>query len=161
MLRRSLFVSALMLAGVVGFASSAKAADYNINNTFTAAVDATCNLTTPTQGSLAGILKPDAAKKVLSNAGGTPAYVGVYCSGGTLKGGTPTLTSKPTSFTGTPVNTAKITLGANSTTDTETTGITAGTTPSDAMIDMTSTLSTGTFDAGSYTYTVVVTATLP
>ncbi len=162
MLRRSLFVSAFMLAGVVGFASNAKAADYPINTTFTAKVNATCSLTNPTTGTLNGTLVPNAGKDTLSTAGGTSAKIGVDCTGGTLKVSVPALTTKPTAFAGTPTNTAKVTTLTQMVNNTDTAGITlvAGD-KGDAMVDMTSSLPAGTpFDAGDYTYTVIVTATL-
>jgi hypothetical protein len=45
MLRRSLFASALMLAGVVGFASNAKAATQNV--LFSGQVNTACTFTDP------------------------------------------------------------------------------------------------------------------
>jgi hypothetical protein len=161
MLRRSLFVSALLLAGTLGFASSTMAAETDTQDlTFTATVNSSCNLNAPTTGLTVGELAfPDATtkNKLVTT---TPAYVGVDCSGGEIKVSKPDLTSYPASYTTPPTltNTATITLGGSSAKDTDATGITAGTTPSDAMVEMEST-NTAAFAAGDYIYTVTVTAT--
>ncbi|MBD2604385.1 hypothetical protein H6G81_07525 [Scytonema hofmannii FACHB-248] len=83
MLRRSLFACALMLAGVVGFASSAKAQIVSPNLVFGGAVPDTCDFGVKTDGSL--VASND--KTTLSTT--TPATVIVNCPGGTLKVSTP------------------------------------------------------------------------
>jgi hypothetical protein len=160
MLRRSLFACALMLAGIVGFASSAKAAETDTQDvTFGSFVNATCNLTAAATGSTSGELAfPDATTKT-QFVTTTPAMVGVDCTGGTLTVSEPVLTTKPAGFNDTNLtNKATITLGANSADNTIAAGISAGTTPSDVMVEMTST-NTADFIPGPYVYTVTVTAT--
>lgn len=160
MLRRSLFISALMLAGVVGFASSAKAETATQNMTFGANLSATCNLSAPSGGITQGQLAfPNGAtdKKMLVTT--TPTKVGVDCPGGKLSVSTPVLSTKPSTFTGTLTNTAKVTsLGGKTATvgaDSEALG---DTDKGDATVEMTST-NTADFVAGEYVYTVTVTAT--
>ncbi|MFH7030094.1 MAG: hypothetical protein ACHBN1_33230 [Heteroscytonema crispum UTEX LB 1556] len=156
MLRRSLFVSALLLAGAFGFASSAKAVDQPV--TFGATIDATCNLTTPATGSLAGSLIPNATKTVLSTTGGTPARIGVDCGTGKIKVSDPVLTSYPAGYTDTPTNTATITTLSGQTTGTTDLTLVPGD-KGDAVVKMTSSNGDTEFPAGDYEYTVTVTAT--
>jgi hypothetical protein len=158
MLRRSLFVSALMLAGVVSFASSAKAVDQPVN--FSATIDAACNLTAPAANSLTGTLVPNAAKTALSTTGGTPAYVGLDCSDGTLSiadpvpdGANPVATTTHTAAITTATN--QVVVSPTGTGD-KTAILAAGDT-ADAMITMDAS-GTAVLTAGSYTYTVLVTA---
>jgi hypothetical protein len=160
MLRRSLFACALMLAGVVGFASSAKAVESDTQDvTFTANVNATCNLNAPATGSTSGELAfPDATTKN-QFVTTTPAKVGVDCLGGTLSVTRPVLTTMPTGFTDATTNTAKVTslggkIATETTNSTALTALDAG----DATVEMTST-NTAPFAAGQYVYTVTVTAT--
>jgi hypothetical protein len=97
MLRRSLFVSALMLAGVVGFASSAKAGTQTV--LFSGQVNTACTFTTPSSGSFEGILAvADINNTKLITS--TPARVGIQCAGGSLSIGTPVSSgSNPTATT--------------------------------------------------------------
>ncbi|MCV3212532.1 hypothetical protein OGM63_03115 [Plectonema radiosum NIES-515] len=162
MLRRSLFVSALMLASVVGFASSAKAVETATQDvTFPATVNATCNLTASATGSTQGELAlPSGAtdKKMLVTA--TPAMVGVDCTKGTLTVSTPELTTMPSGFAGILTNTAKVTsLSGKTATETAASPTLEDADKGDAMVEMTST-NTADFIPGQYVYTVTVTATL-
>jgi hypothetical protein len=160
MLRRSLFVSALMLASVVGFASSAKAAETATQDvTFPATVNATCNLTAAATGSTEGELALSSGdKKMLVTT--TPAMVGVDCPKGTLTVSTPELTTMPSGFTGTLINTAKVTsFGGKTATETAASPVLEDADKGDAMVEMTST-NTADFTPGQYVYTVTVTATL-
>lgn len=79
MLRRSLFVSALMLAGVVGFASSAKAAPGPDTETvtMTGSVDNSCTVDNPVNGTLT----PNTGKDILDSATGTAGKVDITCTG--------------------------------------------------------------------------------
>jgi hypothetical protein len=162
MLRRSLFACALMLAGVVGFASSAKAAETDTQDvTFGSFVNATCNLNAPATGSTSGELAfPDATTKT-QFVTTTPAMVGVDCTGGTLTVSEPVLDTQPIGFIPDAAYSSKatITLGTNSADNTTATGISAGTTPSDVMVEMTASNGTANFIPGQYVYTVTVTAT--
>lgn len=158
MLRRSLFISALMLAGVVGFASSAKAATED--TTFTAKIDPACNFITPVGGDSTGTLLPNAAKTALSTS--EDAYVGLECSGGDLSIADPVPDGlNPTATT---TNAARITTLSGqvvhspaSTGALKTTVLVAGDS-GDATIEMDASVATGTLAAGDYTYTVTVTA---
>ena len=156
MLRRSLFVSALMLAGVVGFASSAKAATQTV--LFSGQVNTACTFTTPSSGSFEGTLGvADITNKKLITS--TPARVGIQCAGGSLSIGTPVSSgSNPTATT----NTARITTVKSNSVDSGKNPITLATDENgDAAVIMeaTPTATDGTLASGSYNYTVVVTAT--
>jgi hypothetical protein len=162
MLRRSLFACALMLAGVVGFASSAKAAETDTQDvTFTANVNATCNLTAAATGSSEGELSFVNATTKTQLVTTTPAKIGVNCPGGTLSVTAPVLTTKPIAFTDTPTNTAKVTSlgGKEAIVGTPSTALVPTTDQGDATVEMTST-NTADFIPGQYVYTVTVTATL-
>ncbi len=79
MLRRSLFVSTLMLAGVVGFASSAKA---QVNGTilFNGKVSDACAFGSSFEGALAA--ENGTNRKLVTN---TPGTIEVNCSTGNLQ----------------------------------------------------------------------------
>ncbi len=159
MLRRSLFACALMLASVVGFASSAKAVTEAV--TLSGEVSATCTLLTP----VAGTLSPNNAATMLSsNVGGTPAKINIDCNGGDLS------VSAPSKTGGTGTTTTFDTLKANITTTNGTKvysavadgAITAPLTAAEtgtAEVNMTASVTTGTIAAGTYDFTVNVTAT--
>lgn len=160
MLRRSLFVSALMLAGVVGFASSAKPMDQPMK--FTTTIDASCNLTTSISGDFEGKLTANPTKSMLATT--ESAYVGIDCTGGDLSISEPLPDgSNPPLPTGVTANyTAQIkTAGGTIVTDTD--GVTAlatdGSDDGEAEVTMEASLPTGEFTAGDYGYTVTVTAT--
>ena len=160
MLRRSLFVSALMVSGIVGFASNAKAETATQNITFSANVSAACNISAPNTGITQGQLAfPNGAtdqKKLVTT---TPTKIGVDCVGGKLSVSSPILSTKPANFTGELTNTAKVTSSggktANVGTDSE---ALVEADKGDATVEMTST-NTEPFVAGQYVYTVTVTAT--
>ena len=160
MLRRSLFACALMLASVVGFASSAKAAETATQDvTFSSMVNATCNLTAAATGSTEGELafvNPTTKTQFVTT---TPAMVGVDCPGGVLKVSEPVLTTKPAGFTDATTNTAKVTsLSGKTATETTPSTTLEAADKGDAMVEMTST-NTVDFIPGQYVYTVTVTAT--
>ncbi len=160
MLRRSLFVSALMLAGVVGFASSATAVTEPV--TLSGEVSATCTLLTPVPGTLS---PNNAATMLGSNVGGTPAKIDINCDGGDLS------VSAPSKTSGTGATTTFDTLKANITTKNGTTKVysaaadgvvTVPLTATDtgtAEVNMTASVTTGTIAAGTYEFTINVTAT--
>ncbi|MBW4610176.1 MAG: hypothetical protein KME22_23925 [Hassallia sp. WJT32-NPBG1] len=158
MLRRSLFASALMLAGVVGFASSAKAATQSVS--FSGQVNTTCTFTAPSSGSFEGTLAPaDTTNKKLITS--TPARVGIQCPGGNLSIGTPVSSgNNPTSTT----NTTRITTVKSRSVNSGETAITLATDNTEngdaaVIMEATPSTATATLAPGSYNYTVVVTAT--
>jgi hypothetical protein len=158
MLRRSLFVSTVMLAGVVGFASSAKAVTEPV--TLSGEVSTTCTLT----NAVPGTISPNNAATTLStNVGGTPAKIDIACDGGDLSVSAPSQTRGPTTTT-------FDTLKANITTTNGTKAYSAAadgpvTVPlttaenGTANVNMTASVATGTIPAGIYEFTVNVTAT--
>lgn len=165
MLRRSLFVSALMLASVVGFASSAKAApaagDVNQPVKFSAIVPTSCTLT-PDTTTADGVLGVNGSNTMLSSSipGGTAAKLTVNCNNGTLKVAAPTLTSStattPTTFAAADLK-ATVTIGTK-TADSSGATIALTNTDTDANVNMEAT-STTAINSGTYNFTVVVTAT--
>jgi hypothetical protein len=160
MLRRSLLVSAVLLAGSFGFASSAKAVDQP--TIFTGTVSATCNLTPPTTGTTQGVLAPNVAKTQLTTT--TQAKVGINCSAGTLRIGVPIPNAATTTLLGTatPTYTSKITTAKGITATNSTGGPaidgTLTTENGDATVEMTADNSATAFPDGDYGFTVVVTA---
>jgi hypothetical protein len=161
MLRRSLLISAVILTGSFGFASTAKAqtVDYPQDVTFTAKVNPDCELTAPSGGTsgLNGELIADGTGKGFNTS--TPAMIGVDCSTGTLKIGAPVPDAG--NATQTTVHAATLTTAGGKTVDnTQTSGISLDDTDSgDAEVSMTA---SGTDDlaADDYVYTVTITATL-
>lgn len=157
MLRRSLLVSALMLAGVVGFASSAKAAPVNQVLEFTTNVAATCDLNTP----VAGTLAVNGAKTAFNT--NTTAKIDINCTAGVLSIGDPipdgtnptATTTNMASITTLGTQTAKSTSSVGGATTVTLGGGDVGT----ANVSMDASIGTGTLTAGAYKYTVTVTAT--
>lgn len=155
MLRRSLCVSALVVASTFGFASTAKAQVANEDVFFNGVVGQVCSL--QPQGS--GVLVPIDNDTVLSSsAPGTGVAVNIFCNDdATITVGTPVpLGDTPT---------AGITLASSLELDGETTndgdpGVSApaATTDLQAIVDMTASSAT-TLPTGGYVYSVTVTAT--
>ena len=163
MLRRSLFACALMLAGVVGFASSAKAAptagDVTQPVNFSATVPTSCTLTPG--ATVDGVLGVNGTNTILSSsiAGGTAAQLTVNCNNGTLKVAAPTLSGTSTgttTFAATDLK-ATVTIGAKIA-DSSGATIALTTTDTDANVNMEAT-SAAAIASGTYDFTVVVTAT--
>ncbi len=155
MLRRSLCVSALILAGTLGFASSAKAQTADVP--FAGIVGTSCILI-PTPG----VLVPNAGDTALSSSEGTGATSGtvtINCSGNTdVSVAQPVIVTVPTDADSA-VLASTLTVGGNSIS-----GIAADILtlvfpglPVVADVDMTATLAGG-LPAGAYSYSVTVTA---
>jgi hypothetical protein len=155
MLRRSLCVSAVILAGVVGFAGSAKAQTADV--LFNGAVLSACALT-PT----AGTLIPDAEGTVLSSSEGTGALSGTVT---VLCNNSATISvAQPVPLLATPTPdgielASELRVGGSTIT-----GLLGNTLNILALetvvadVDMTATLASG-LPAGVYNYSVTVTAT--
>ncbi|NEU73158.1 hypothetical protein PI95_011435 [Hassallia byssoidea VB512170] len=158
MLRRSLFACALMLAGVVGFASSAKAGTASLN--FPVTVGSFCTLGTTTDGTL-GVntinegLGTDGTTYTIGTA--APGKINLECSKDAKLG--VTIAEGSTN----PTTGATLTAALKTTDGTATVGNDHTLTKyikEEASVDMTATLASGTkFIPGSYTYTVTVTST--
>lgn len=160
MLRRSLFVSALMLAGVVSFASSAKAVDYPGTTEFSGTVPGSCSLNNPVKGTLGYTAASDTTlDSTDTTGGGVAAKINLSCTGGTLKIDIPQRvgTSPTANFT---LTSTMTTAGGKT--------VTGGGTSSSALVagdngiatvDMKAVNNT-TLPQGTYNFTVLVTATL-
>lgn len=153
MLRRSLFVSALLLAGTFGFASSAKAESSTVP--FQANVPATCTLDNPQQGTLA--LRDDG--QLLSSSpsiGGITGSIDIECnSDATLSVSLPVEdTNNPT--TGTTLFSVADANNGSADSDGSTTQLFANSKET-VRVDMLA--QNASFKAGTYNYTVTVTAT--
>ncbi|MGI2905553.1 hypothetical protein [Tolypothrix sp. VBCCA 56010] len=156
MLRRSLFVSALMLASVVGFASSAKAVSEPVN--LTGIVPTACTLTDV----VAGTLVSSGDNKTLSStlSGGAAATLKINCTTGTVSLTAPTKTA---GTTGTTTNadietkTAKLTLFDNTSVDSGAPAIAV--VSGAAKVDLVATDTNAALAPGSYTFTTTVTVT--
>ncbi|MBW4572225.1 MAG: hypothetical protein KME31_30810 [Tolypothrix carrinoi HA7290-LM1] len=156
MLRRSLFACALMLAGVVGFASSAKAQVVSPTLSLTGSIPESCTFGTKTDGALAA----NADNTTLNTT--TPATVIVNCAGGTLKVSTPIKDPASTGTTADADLTKVATLksGANAVNSGAATGIDAPATNTPVDVSMTASRTDGTALAtGNYVFNVTVTAT--
>ena len=159
MLRRSLFACALMLAGVVGFGSSAKAGTATVP--FTATVATFCTLGTTTPGVL-GVntdstgLGTDATTYNRSGTA-TEGKINLDCSKDTILG--VTVAEDPTNPTTSATTAAKLkTSNGDATVGSDYT-LTANINE-DATVEMTAAAPAGDkFIPGSYTYTVTVTST--
>ncbi|MBW4647045.1 MAG: hypothetical protein KME23_29370 [Goleter apudmare HA4340-LM2] len=157
MLRRALFVSALMLVGTVGFSSSAKAADAEIP--FSATVVANCSF----NDIVAGTLEPNASNNQLVTL--APGTVNLLCSGDADVSVVKPVQDTGDTVIGPATNLfASVTDGTNTNdTDTNTTPInlaatafSSGTTPVALTVRMTA--GDGFFPASTYNYVVTVTA---
>jgi hypothetical protein len=156
MLRRSLCVSAVILAGVVGFAGSAKAQSVDVP--FAGTILNSCVLVPVATG---GTLIPNDDGTVLSSSEGTGAVSGQVTI--TCTGGGSVSVAEPVATLVTPTD--GITLASTLELDGETlVGGVLGSlpipvlTPVVATVDMTATRASG-LPAGVYTYNVLVTAT--
>jgi hypothetical protein len=164
MLRRSLFACALMLAGVVGFASSAKAGSAIVN--FPATVSTFCTLGTPVDGQL-GV---NTTNDILGTGAGytsTPASavgtIPLDCSKDT------TLQLTVAEVTGPTTGTTMTATLDTSDVDPTVTGVSGDSGASvtltkninePANVDLTVTAPAGTkFIPGDYSYTVTLTST--
>jgi hypothetical protein len=165
MLRRSLLVSALLLAGSFGFAGRGSAQAVNEPVDFTGTVPTSCLLTTPTDG----LLGVNGDNTVLSStiAGGTAATIDIDCDGGDLIVTAPALTNAvpavaggPTTADGDFTKTARITtLNNNQTVNSGAAAITLSAADNGiATVNMEATAATA-IEPGDYTFTVTVTAT--
>jgi len=157
MLRRSLFACALMLAGVVGFASSAKAQVVSPNLILSGSVPDTCDFGTATPGNLV----VNNAKTILSTT--TAATVIVNCVGGKLTVSTPV---KDAASTGTTLDAdltkvATLKSGANTVDSGVTPGIDAPAinTPVDVSMTASHVTPATVLGTGSYIFNILVTAT--
>jgi hypothetical protein len=163
MLRRSLFVSALLLVGTLGFASSAKAQVQPTGGTvqFNATVDPSCTLTpTATPGNLA----LNGANTLSSLSGGTGVTLAVNCPTGILRVQTPVRTNAGVlgAGTNTTTNKARIILNGGTTVysaaaDGQTQFILTPAENGDATVHMEASDSAA-LAAGTYNYSVTVTA---
>jgi hypothetical protein len=162
MLRRSLFACALMLSGVVGFASSAKAGTATLN--FPATVSTFCTLGTPVPGQLGVNATNDGLGIGVGYIGtSTLAQIPLDCSKDTTLLLTVAQVSGPT--TG---STMTATLNTSDL-DPTVTGVSGATGTSvtltknineTANVDLTVTAPTSTkFIPGAYSYTVTLTST--
>lgn len=153
MLRRSLFVSTLLLAGTFGFASSAKAQSAPVP--FQANVPAECTLDNPQQGTLA--VRDDG--QLLSSAssiGGIAGSIDIECnSDATLSVSLPVEdTNNPT--TGTTLFSVAGTNNGSADSNGGTFQLSANSKET-VRLDMQA--QNASFKAGAYNYTVTVTAT--
>ncbi|MDB9375639.1 hypothetical protein [Nodularia sphaerocarpa] len=156
MLRRSLCVSALILAGAVGFASSAQAQTADVP--FAGFVGTGCTLL-PTPG----VLIPNAGDTALSSSEGTGATSGtviINCSGNAaVTVAEPVIVTVPAGADGA-VLASTLTVGSDSISGlvNDTLALVFPGLPVVADVDMTATLAGG-LPTGAYSYIVTVTAT--
>jgi uncharacterized membrane protein YtjA (UPF0391 family) len=174
MLRRSLLVSAVLLAGSLGFVGSAKAATGTADVPFTVELPASCSFGTPTPGTLGlNALGNALDSKAAANSdvpAGTSGSVTVSCTGaGKVTVVSPVdnpvapLTVNPTATT----NVGFIKIGTQEIDSSNTTGIALtpvapATTVTDIPVEVNMTATKNTTDAfatGKYGYTVRVIAT--
>jgi hypothetical protein len=163
MLRRSLFVSALMLAGVVGFASSAKAqtapppGEVNQPVKFSAIVPTSCTLTPGTTPD--GVLGVNGTNTILSSSipGGTAAQLVVNCNNGTLKVAAPKVSGTGTTTFAAADLKATVAIG-DKIADSSGATIALTSADKDANVNIEATSNTA-ISPGTYNFTVVVTAT--
>lgn len=156
MLRRVLFVSTLMLAGVVGFANSAKAVSEPVSLTGT--VPTSCTITNVVSGKLV----PSGDNKTLSSTlnGGSPATLDINCSSGTISLTAPTKTAGDTGTTAdTDIETKTATLKLFNNTSVSSGATAIPVVAGAATVDLTATDTTAALAAGSYTFTTTVTVT--
>jgi hypothetical protein len=153
MLRRSLFACALMLAGVVGFASSAKAAPTTDTATVQLAIDLPTSCSFGSVANTPGALKLGTTDSTFTTD--TPATIDISCNGAaTLSVAAPVLAASSTgSSTFTATSTA--TLGTKNATDGASTSIDA-TDNGTISVSMDAT-STTTIQAGLYNFDIVLT----
>jgi hypothetical protein len=161
MLRRSLLVSAVLLASSFGFANSAKAqaVPANADVFFTGKVAGDCAIQQTAPGTLTST---DGFILSSTSTGGAAATISVDCAGGTVSVGTPTAglavgsTISPNmAATASTTNTAVVALDG----DTDLIIDAAATAAVTGTVNMTANGGTTKLPAGDYGYKVVVTAT--
>ncbi|NJL63416.1 MAG: hypothetical protein HC903_18285 [Methylacidiphilales bacterium] len=157
MLRRSLLVSAVLLAGSFGFAGSAKAADTDVF--FTGNVAGSCAIQQTAAGTLAST---DGFILSSSVTGGSAATISVDCPGGTVSVGTPVAglaagsTIAPNmAATATTTTAATVALDG----DTDLIVDAAATTAVTGTVNMSADGGSTKLPAGDYGYSVLVTVT--
>jgi hypothetical protein len=162
MLRRSLLVSAVLLAGSFGFASSAKAVPANADVFFTGKVVGDCAIQQTTPGTLTST---DGFILSSKSAGGAAATISVQCAGGIVTVGTISegfaATSSITNMASTVTNTsAEVLLDQTNPDVTGTDTIkSSATAPVNGTVHMKADGGTTKLAVGDYGYKVVVTAT--
>jgi hypothetical protein len=164
MLRRSLLVSAVLLASSFGFAGSAKAAPSEVDVPFTGTVAGNCSFGTIAQGTLGLNTAGNALDSKAVVTGGASGSVPLSCTGAAtvsvqIPADAPVLplTTNPTTTT----NLGMIAV-AGKTTDSAGTPISLTATEATSAtiaVDMTASIASGSFAPGNYGYTVKVVAT--
>lgn len=153
MLRRSLFVSALLFTGTFGFASNAKAQSATVP--FQANVPAECTLDNPQQGTLA--LRNDG--QLLSSAssiGGIAGSIDIECNSDATLGVSAPVEDTNNPTTGTTLFSAADGNNGGADSDGGTFQLSANSKET-VRVEMVS--QNPSFKAGAYNYTVTVTAT--
>ncbi len=166
MLRRSLLVSAVLLAGSFGFANSAKAVDGTVDVPFTILVPSSCSFTAISPNTGGTLVLSGANDKLDSKAsGGISPTVSLDCGGKGATVSVQTPVEAPVSPLLANPTPATSTLGmisvAGKNTDSSKTPITLTATEATnatVTVDMTASISNGSFAIGNYGYTVKIIA---
>ncbi|MBW4480623.1 MAG: hypothetical protein KME54_28220 [Tolypothrix brevis GSE-NOS-MK-07-07A] len=156
MLRRSLFACALMLAGVVGFASSAKAVSEPV--TLSGTIPTACIIDSVVPGTLVA----SGDNKTLSStlSGGAAATLNINCTTGTVSLTPPTKTGGDPGTTldgDIETKTAKLTLSDTTSVDSGATAIPVA--AGAATVNLVATDTSAVLIPGAYTFSTTVTVT--
>jgi hypothetical protein len=163
MLRRSLLVSAVLLASSFGFVGSAKAAEVDVP--FTGTVAANCSFGTIVPGTLGLNTAGNALDSKATATSGASGSVPLDCGGSAATVSVQTPADAPVSpLTANPTTTTNVGMiaVASKTTDSAGTPISLTATEATAAtiaVDMTASIASGSFAPGNYGYTVKVVAT--